>query len=91
VIYVNGKETPSLAVDTLALVELPAGQHYIEIASRRTSIYPIGMAATALGLLIVAITLLRGVRFSAKVFTFIPKGVRVPLPGLEALHRLFHG
>ena len=82
VVLVDGEETPSIAVDTLALVELSEGSHIIELISLRTSVYPIGIFSTSLGLLILLVVLVTNTGISEffrnKRFISIPRGFRVP-------------
>ena len=60
VVYVDGQETPSVAIDNLPLIRLSAGTHSVEIKSLTTRVYLLGQAATGLGVLLVAATLLAG-------------------------------
>ena len=80
VVLVDGEETPSLAVDTLALVELSEGTHIVELVSRRTSVYPIGIVSTLLATLVLFAFLLKysgaSEFFRWKRFISIPRGLR---------------
>ena len=60
VVYVDGEKTSSVVIDNLPLIRLSTGTHSVEIKSLTTRVYLLGQAATGIGLLLVAATLLAG-------------------------------
>ena len=78
-VFVDGEASQSWAIDNLTMTKLTAGTHQIVITSEQTTIYPLGVAVTALGGLIIAGFMLTGLRLSSRVTSFT-RGIRVPAP-----------
>ncbi len=78
-VYVDGQPVPSVAVEALALVRLPAGQHQVEVRSLRTSIYRAGVAATGLGLVVACVVALSSAGMVGGILQ-ASRGLRVPAP-----------
>ncbi len=78
-VYVDGEPVPSVAVEALALVKLPAGQHQVEVRSLRTSIYRAGLAATGLGVLIACAFVLSSTGLAGGLLQ-ASRGMRAPAP-----------